>query len=362
MSLHETIKQLPSTPGVYYMKDSLGGILYVGKAKNIKKRIQSYFRASANHSTKIQKLVQHVKKIEFTCTDTEFEAFMLECQLIKELKPPYNRQMKNPLSFVYIVITNKEGYFHLTTTTHPNLRDEELLFGPYTSIKTVERAILGIQECFKILCKNPFNNGRACLNYDIGLCIGTCIGGHALEEYQAIMRKMIGLLNGTDFSLIEEMTAMMDSAALDYDFEMAAVYRDYISAIHSLIYKEKVMGFAENMHHILVIEKLGPGFFKYFLIHHTKILYSEKVEYHQEEMNDIIQILKRKSVIFFSPLKVTVPHKIGRAEIDEAQIIYRYINGGQCHYLSLPNKWLAEENEGQLEAALTKFLTTYLPN
>jgi excinuclease ABC subunit C len=360
MSLIENIKQLPSTPGVYFMKDSLGGILYVGKAKNLKKRVQSYFRASANHSTKIKKLVQHVKKIDYTCTDTEFEAFLLECQLIKELKPPYNRQMKNHLSFVYIVIANKDGYYKLTTTTAPVLKDGDLAFGPYTNIKTVEKALHGMQESFKILCQNPFNKGRPCLNYNIGLCIGTCVGGAALEQFQDIIKRFIGLLNGNDTSLLEDMNTMMETAAANYDFELAAKYRDYLTAVQSLLYKEKVIEFTEKTRNVLVVEKLDSKWAKYFLIHRTDILFSNKIELDKQNEEALVKELKGKLLIYFSPLTATISPKIGRAEIDEAQIIYRYLNGNQCHFLSVSDSCLKEQNNDQLTKVLSEFLSKQL--
>ena len=107
MNLTEKVKNLPSSPGVYLMKDSRGSIIYVGKSKHLKQRVQSYFQNSKNHSPKIIKLVNHLKDFDYILTDTEFEAFLLECQLIKEIKPIYNTQMKNPLSYAYIVIKRR---------------------------------------------------------------------------------------------------------------------------------------------------------------------------------------------------------------------------------------------------------------
>ena len=110
MELKEKIKNLPSSPGVYLMKESRGGIIYVGKANNLKRRVQSYFHNSKSHSPKVEKLVKHLTDFDYLITDTEFEAFMLECQLIKQLKPLYNKKMKNPLSYTYIVIQMDDEY------------------------------------------------------------------------------------------------------------------------------------------------------------------------------------------------------------------------------------------------------------
>lgn len=146
MDLKEKIKKLPSSPGVYLMKDSLNSVIYVGKSKNLKSRVASYFQNSKSHTPKILKLVKNLRDFDYILTDTEFEAFMLECKLIKQMK---NEYVKN---------------------------DGNLYFGPYTSKNTIERGIQGIKECCKIFCSNNFQKASCCLNYSLGLCLGMCLG------------------------------------------------------------------------------------------------------------------------------------------------------------------------------------------
>lgn len=126
------------------MKDSQGHILYVGKAKSLKKRVQSYFQNTKNHSPKIKKLVSHLKDFDIIQTDTEFDAFMLECHLIKEIKPHYNRMMKSPQSFTYLVINSNKKVRTIDVITHPSENENSYIFGPFTSRSLVERAINGI--------------------------------------------------------------------------------------------------------------------------------------------------------------------------------------------------------------------------
>ena len=132
MNPKEKAKQLPSSPGVYLMKDSYGSIIYVGKSKNLKNRVSSYFQESSTHSNKVIKLVQHLKDFDIIQTDTEFEAFILECKLIKEIQPLYNRLMKNPQSYTYIRIVMDRSSQRIELANRMNEDDGNLYFGPYT--------------------------------------------------------------------------------------------------------------------------------------------------------------------------------------------------------------------------------------
>jgi len=141
------------------MKDGLGHIIYVGKAKQLKRRVKSYFQNSKSHSPKVKQLVRNIKDLDIILTDTEFEAFMLECKLIKEIKPMYNRKMKNPQAYTYIVIEADDKMRSLEITYDPADQKGNHIWGPYTSRSTVERAVQGIKESSKILCSNPSFKG-----------------------------------------------------------------------------------------------------------------------------------------------------------------------------------------------------------
>lgn len=338
------------------MKDSLDGILYVGKAKNLKKRVQSYFRHSANHSPKIKKLVQHLKDFDYILTDTEFEAFILECQYIKKLKPPYNRQMKNPLSFVYIVIHMNVSYRRIEISSMPISKDDAFIFGPYTNIKTVEKAIEGIEACFKIQCSNPTSKGSACLNYGLGLCMGMCLGDSALVQYHLIVDKIIRLLKGTDITILEEMNDMMQQAALKFDFETAAKYRDFIQAVQSLLNKERVIEFTEENKNIIVIEMLNEQTFKLFLIKRTEILFSKRYELDGADFEQLISTIKATINTYFNTKGKISFLDVSRDEIDEAQIIFRYLTSNNCHYFFIEDNWLRSKTNVKLEKALTVLL------
>ncbi|WP_353616058.1 GIY-YIG nuclease family protein [Bacillus sp. AFS055030] len=331
---------MPLSPGVYLMKDSKGQILYVGKAKSLKKRVQSYFQNSKGHTPKVKKLVTHLKDFDYLLTDTEFDAFMLECHLIKEIKPMYNRMMKNPQSFIYLVINLNKKVPTFEISYDPIEGENVFIFGPFTSRSTVERAVNGIKECFKINCGHSSIKNSACLNYSLGTCNGVCLGGSALKEYNMIIDKVIGFLNRTDMSLLEEMEKLMLSASEQFDFEAAAKYRDWIEMVKSLTNKEKLIDFTEQNHNIITVEQLEKNKFKYFLIHRTQILHCELIEIKDDSYDQLIKQIYLNSIDYFKNMHDQSSKDVSRDEIDEAQIIYSYLNSKNCKHLIVPKRWL----------------------
>ncbi|MBY0155549.1 GIY-YIG nuclease family protein [Cytobacillus firmus] len=352
MNLPDKVKNLPLTPGVYLMKDSQGQILYVGKAKNLKNRVQSYFRNSTQHSPKIKKLVKHLRDFDYILTDTEFEAFMLECQLIKSIKPLYNRMMKSPQSFIYISISLTGKHRKIDIAYNPIENDGKVYFGPFTSRRNVERALRGLKECFKLNCSNPNGTNSACLNYSLGSCLGRCLGGAAEQQYNNILDRFIGFLKGTDRSILEDMNQMMLNASEAFDFEAASSYRDHIRAVSSLLKKEKVIEFTEEAYNIVAIERLSDSTLKIFLIKRTDILFS----HNYDAAGKIEEKIKTNILAYFKKDEVNDAGDVSRHEIDAAHIVYRYLHCGSCSYLMIPENWLNPENHSTLDLALKNLL------
>ncbi|URT69047.1 GIY-YIG nuclease family protein [Cytobacillus firmus] len=336
------------------MKDSQGQILYVGKAKNLKNRVQSYFRASNNHSPKIKKLVKHLRDFDYILTDTEFEAFMLECQLIKNIKPLYNRMMKSPQSFIYISISLSGNHRKIDITFNPIENDGKVYFGPFTSRRNVERALRGLKDCFKLNCSNPNGTNSTCLNYSLGSCLGRCLGGPAEQQYNVILERFIGFLKGTDMSILEDMNQMMLNASEAFNFEAASAYRDHIQAVSSLLKKEKVIEFTEENHNIAAIERLTDSVIKLFLIKRTEILFSHSFA----AAHSMEEIIKTNILAYFKKDEANATEDISRHEIDAAHIIYRYLHSGSCSYLIIPESWLESENHSTLDLALEDLLNS----
>lgn len=316
--------------GVYLMKDSTGCIIYVGKAKNLKRRVKSYFYQSKNHSPKVVKLIKQIKDIDIILTDTEFEAFMLECKLIKELKPFFNSMMKNPLAYVYLTVNMNSSLPEIVITNEAIEKDGYYCFGPFTNKNTVRRAMEGIKDLYKINCSNTANKNSACINYSLNLCIGMCRGEAEIALYREIIRKIISLFTGSDTEILEELKKKMEAAAEVCQFEAAVKWRECINAVQSLIHKEQVIQFIEENKYILTAEYVSPSVIKWFLIYRNEIIWSKKFILPDNEFEPLKEEIKR---IMLSHDNHS--YKTGRNEIDEAQIIYHFLKKGGNKFLVL---------------------------
>lgn len=350
--IKEKVQNLPSTPGVYLMKDSRGSIIYVGKAKNLKRRVQSYFQQSKAHSQKIIKLVSNIRDFDILLTDTEFEAFMLECKLIREIKPLFNKMMKSPQSYSYIAIDRNKEFRTFGITNNRNDQDGKLYFGPYPSRNRVEQAIIRIKESYKILCSSNKKTTAPCLNYSLGLCIGMCRGGTAISEYNTILDNIIALLSGTDMGILEEMKERMATASENFDFETAAKYRDRIEAINFLIKKEKAIEFTEKSKNIAVLEHLSDETFKLFLIKRNKILFNKRFDSDGTSSEQLGKII----MTYFKDNSLKTNKDLDRDEIDEAQIIYNYLKSSNCRYKRIPDNWIRNHKDKAIENAVMKLI------
>jgi len=357
MNLQEKVKNLTTSPGVYLMRDSLGNVIYIGKAKNLKNRVKTYFQGSKNISPKVEKLVKNLKDFDYITTDTEFEAFILECKLIKELKPMYNRLMKSPLSYIYIVIKTGQTYRIIETSNVMTENDNNIYFGPYQSKNTVERALQGIKECYKIACSNSMKRNTSCLNHSLGLCVGMCINDSAVEYYNSIVKKIISFLNGDDMSILEDLNHKMQEATEKLDFETAARYRDYIKSAYSLVNRAKTIRFAESSNNILLAEQLTKGVIKIFLVKRNIILFSKKYMLDSIGLEQLKKVIKRHIIVFFGNGCVSsFPDHVGKEEIDEAQIIFHYLKSKPDSYVFIPQYWLNDNTGAQIDEAIDTLL------
>ncbi|AIQ49945.1 UvrABC system subunit C [Paenibacillus sp. FSL R7-0273] len=361
MNLTEKVHSLPLSPGVYLMKDSLGNIIYVGKAKRLRKRVQSYFYNNKGHSPKVVQLVRQIRDLEYRLTDTEFEAFMLECQLIKEMKPMYNRKMKNPLAYSYISVREDKGRRQFEVSYDPGPPGASLHFGPYTSRSTVERALQGIKESQRILCSSPNARGSLCLNHSLGLCLGMCGGGAALEAYDVIMDRIIALLDGRDTGILSDLEQRMAEAAERFDFEAAVKYRDYAGAVQALLQKEKVSRFTGENNSIAVLEPMAGDRIKLILIKGAQIIYratlhSQQMDRAQLQAAVYAAILEQFAAAAAAGSAGDGAGTINRHTIDEAQIIYSYLKSSSGSYLIIPPEWLGSPPEPLLEGAVDKLV------
>jgi excinuclease ABC subunit C len=344
--LKERVKALPLTPGVYLMKDSLGNIIYVGKAKQLRKRVQSYFVKNSGHSPKTRVLVSHIRDLEVRHTDTEFEAFLLECRLIKELRPAYNRKMKNPEAYTYITLrrAKENGMRSFSVSYSPEDTVGLRRFGPYSSRGTVERALGGMKECLRIICSNPSGGRGPCLNHSLGRCIGMCAGGQAVEAYEAIVDRIVLFLEGQSTDIPELMEKRMVEAAERFDFEAAARYRDENRAVRYLLQREKMISFAETGHISVVLEEMDGGWAKLFLIKGNRLLLNHRLsltgaEQERSALSGEIAALVQSA---YGSAGGDKQNPITRFDVDEAQIIYSYLQSAAACSRQLNEAWLGQ--------------------
>ncbi|HHV74379.1 MAG TPA: excinuclease ABC subunit UvrC [Thermoanaerobacterium sp.] len=245
MNIEEKLKLLPDKPGVYIMKDSSGKIIYVGKAVILKNRVRQYFQNQANQLPKVRTMVKHVADFEYIVTDTELEALILECNLIKKHKPKYNILLKDDKNYPYIKITVNEDYPRIVFTRRVEM-DGAKYFGPYSSAFAVRETIKLLRHMFPLRSCNrnierDMGKDRECLYYHIGLCSAPCTGRITKEEYKKLTDDVLMFLEGKRDVLLKKLKEEMEKAAENMEFEKAAKLRDQIYGIEKTSEKQKIV-------------------------------------------------------------------------------------------------------------------------
>lgn len=241
--IKEQLKTLPHLPGIYIMKDVQGEIIYVGKSKNLKNRVSSYFRGFNSHTPKVQTMVINIQEFEYIITDNEMEALILEANLIKKNLPRFNILLKDDKMYPYIVISVSED-FPRVFMTRQLPKGNYKVFGPYTSTEQVKLTLEVIQTIFPIReCSKKITDkvDRPCLNYHIGRCAGACNHMISKEDYNVYIQKIIRFLAGEKQWLINELNEQMTAAAEKLAFEEAAKLRDKVFALKALNEKQKAI-------------------------------------------------------------------------------------------------------------------------
>ena len=234
--IEEELSKLPTCPGVYMHKDSLGEVIYVGKAVNLRNRVRSYFRKTSQADPKVRALVSNIAEFEYITCATEMEALVLECNLIKKFMPKYNILLKDGKSYPYIEVTTAEKWPRVIRTRELK-RDGNRYFGPYTDGTAVWRILKMIDEMYPLKkCRQQeFRPGvRPCLNYFIGKCAGICIGEADEAEYAGMITEITDVLSGHDAGMIAGLEKRMMEASENLEYEEAAKYRDYIKSLRTL--------------------------------------------------------------------------------------------------------------------------------
>lgn len=242
--IQEELKKLPGKPGVYIMHDEKDAIIYVGKAVSLKNRVRQYFQSSRNKGVKIEQMVTRIARFEYIVTDSELEALVLECNLIKEHRPKYNTMLKDDKAYPFIKVTVSEDYPRVLFS-HTMKKDKNKYYGPYTSAGAVKDTIDLIHKIYKIrTCsrKLPKDIGkeRPCLNYHIKQCLAPCQGYISREEYRRSVEEAMSFLNGNYGPVIKMLEKRMNEAAEQMDFEAAIEQRELLKSVKQVAQKQKI--------------------------------------------------------------------------------------------------------------------------
>lgn len=253
--IQEELKKLPGKPGVYLMHDEKDEIIYVGKAISLKNRVRQYFQSSRNKGVKIEQMVTHITRFEYIVTDSELEALVLECNLIKEHRPKYNTMLMDDKAYPFIKVTVDEAFPRIMMARRM-VRDKAKYFGPYTSAGAVKDTIELIRKLYKVRSCNrrlPRDTGkeRPCLNYHIHQCDAPCQGYVSQEAYRKSIDEVLRFLGGNYDHILKELEEKMLQASEDMEFEKAIEYRELLGSVKKIAQKQKITDTAGNDRDIL---------------------------------------------------------------------------------------------------------------
>lgn len=364
------LKNLPSKPGVYLMKNSLGEVIYVGKAKILKNRVKSYFQNSKNHSEKVRVMVKHIAEFEYIVTDSEMEALILECNLIKKYSPRYNILLKDDKFYPFIKITINDDFPRVFVTRNYS-KDGSKYFGPYTNGTAVYETISLINKIFplrtcKLLIKEGGEKVRPCLNYHIKKCFGPCGGYINKEEYGKMIKDVIDILSGRDNTVLKVLQSEMEEASLNLEFEKAADLRDKIIAIKAIVEKQKIfktMDGDEDFINIYRDEK--DSCIQIFFSRDGKIIGREHFIFENTAEDSIEEILEEFTTYFYGGT-AKVPRTIYVPELSNIELVEEYltIKRGAKVWIKVPQKGQKREMldmvKNNAQITLEKFKDKYL--
>ncbi len=260
-NIQEELKKLPGKPGVYLMHDEKDTIIYVGKAISLKNRVRQYFQSSRNKGAKIEQMVTHISRFEYIVTDSELEALVLECNLIKEHRPKYNTMLMDDKTYPFIKVTVNEPFPRVMMARRMK-KDKAKYFGPYTSAGAVKdtieliRKLYHIRSCNRSLPKD-IGKERPCLNYHIHQCQAPCQGYVSQEEYRKAIDEVVHFLNGNYDPILKELEEKMMEASDNLEFEKAIEYRELLTSVQKIAQKQKITDTAGNDRDIIAMASEG---------------------------------------------------------------------------------------------------------
>lgn len=348
--IQEELKKLPDRPGVYLMHDKNDSIIYVGKAVNLKNRVRQYFRASHNEGIRKDQMVTLIERFEYIITDSELEALVLECNLIKEHRPKYNILLKDDKTYPYIKVTLGETYPRVLFSRQMK-KDKSQYFGPYSSAGAVKDTIELIQKLYQLRTCNrqlPRDTGkdRPCLNYHIHQCRGPCQGYISPEEYRVQIKKALDFLNGNYKPILEELEQKMQAASAELDFEKAMEYRDLMNSVRQVSEKQKVSNSDGEDKDIIALAKDDrDAVVQVFFIRDGRLIGREHFYVTINVGDSTQQILTSFLKQFYAGTPFIPKEIMLQTTIDDLDVIAQWLTDkrGQKVHIKIPRKGMKEK-------------------
>lgn len=345
--IQEQLKKLPGEPGVYLMKDENDKIIYVGKAISLKNRVRQYFQSSKNHSSKVKSMVKNIKSFEYIITDSELEALILECNLIKKYRPKYNVLLRDDKTYPYIKVTLNEDYPRVLKVRRV-LKDKAKYFGPYTNVEAVNdtldviRNIYPIRTCNIDIDRAIKNKMRPCLNYHIKRCIGPCTGHVSKVEYNKMIEEILLFLSGKEEKLIEILKEKMNKCSMEFNFEEAAIYRDKILNLQEMMQKQKIDVSTDNVNQDIIAMAYNDeeACVQSFFIRHGKVVGREHFILEGTKDSSKEAILSSFVKQFYMKAEYIPKEIIIESEIEDQGVLEEWLSNikGQKVFIRIPQK------------------------
>lgn len=341
--IQEELKKLPGKPGVYLMHDEKDEIIYVGKAISLKNRVRQYFQSSRNKGPKIEQMVTRIARFEYIVTDSELEALVLECNLIKEHRPKYNTMLMDDKTYPYIKVTVREAYPRVLFSRQMK-KDKSKYYGPYTSAGAVKDTIELIRKIYKIRTCNrnlPKDVGkeRPCLNYHIKQCDAPCQGYISEEAYGEKIRKVTEFLNGNFDPVIKELEEKMAEASENLEFEQAIEYRELIGSVKQIAQKQKISNSDGEDKDIIAMAVDGEdAVVQVFFVREGRLIGRDHFYLRiapQEKTSEVLGSFVKQ---FYAGTPFIPRELMLQTEIEDMEVISQWLSGkkGQKVYLRVP--------------------------
>ena len=348
--IQEELKKLPGKPGVYLMHDEKDEIIYVGKAVSLKNRVRQYFQSSRNKGAKIEQMVTHIRRFEYIITDSELEALVLECNLIKEHRPKYNTMLMDDKAYPFIKVTVEEPYPRVMLARRM-AKDKSRYFGPYTSAGAVKDTIELIRRLYHVRSCNrklPRDIGkeRPCLNYHIHQCKAPCQGYISEEEYRKSIQEVLRFLGGNYEGILKDLEEKMNQASEDLEFEKAIEYRELLSSVQKIAQKQKITDTAGEDRDILAVASEGEdAVVQVFFIRGGRLIGRDHFYLKIGEGDGAGEILSSFVKQFYAgtpyiPAEIMLPEPVA-----DAEVIEEWLSGkrGRKVHIRIPQKGMKEK-------------------